>query len=78
MIISALDADFRREAFVNITELVANAEQVTKLTAVCKQCFAEASFSNRTSQETDLFVIGKEDKYEPLCRRCYLKKNKYT
>jgi thymidine kinase len=70
IIIAALDSDFRRKAFGKISELIPKAEEYVKLTAVCK-CGADASFTKRISNETELNVVGGQDKYLAVCRKCY-------
>jgi len=71
VIVAALDATYQRVGFGNILNLVPLAESVIKLTAVCMICFQDASYTQRTSQETALEVIGGSDKYIAVCRGCY-------
>ena len=49
------------------------AEKVTKLTAVCTDCAADAAFTARTTKETDVEVIGGSSSYKAVCRNCYEK-----
>ena len=74
VIVAALSSTYEREPFHQVANLMARAETVIKLTAVCVGCKGEASFSHRTSDETGVEVVGGADKYEPLCRACYLAK----
>ncbi len=74
VVVAALNSTFERQPFPQVADLMAQAETVTKLTAVCMGCKGEASFSHRTSDETSVKVVGGADKYEPLCRACYLAK----
>jgi len=71
VLIAALDGTFQRKPFPTILELIPLAENVTKLNAVCMNCFGEAAFSKRTSEEDSLEVIGGADKYMAVCRDCY-------
>lgn len=71
VLIAALDGTFQRKPFANILELVPFAESVVKLSAVCMNCFGEAAFSKRTTEEDSLEVIGGADKYMAVCRQCY-------
>ncbi|EKX33348.1 hypothetical protein GUITHDRAFT_158919 [Guillardia theta CCMP2712] len=71
IILSALDGDFRREPFGAVTSLVPKAESIIKLTAVCKLCHQEASFTRRTTADVALEAIGGEEMYMPTCRKCF-------
>lgn len=71
VIVAALDGTYQRKGFGNILELVPLAESVVKLTAVCMQCYGEASFTKRKGAETAVEVIGGADKYLATCRACY-------
>eukprot|EP00090_Calanus_glacialis_P027382 TRINITY_DN4312_c0_g1_i2.p1 TRINITY_DN4312_c0_g1~~TRINITY_DN4312_c0_g1_i2.p1 ORF type:complete len:265 (-),score=66.91 TRINITY_DN4312_c0_g1_i2:618-1376(-) len=73
VLVAALDGTFQRKPFCDILSLVPLAEEVTKLSAVCMNCFQDASFSKRISSgdgET-VEVIGGADKYMAVCRSCY-------
>lgn len=72
VIVAALDGTFQRVGFGNILQLIPMAESVVKLKAVCMACFSDASFTKRTSKEKELEIIGGEDKYMAVCRRCHL------
>jgi thymidine kinase len=72
VIAAGLDQDYRGEPFGLMPELLAIAEYVTKLHAVCARCGAEACRSQRlVSQEGQLFVGGAAA-YEARCRRCFV------
>merc|ERR1711937_22199 len=71
IIIAALDGTFQRQPFPKIMELIPLSESVVKLNAVCMSCRCEAAFSRRLGNETEVEVIGAEDKYMSVCRRCY-------
>ncbi|APG58283.1 thymidine kinase [BeAn 58058 virus] len=71
VIVSALDATYKREPFGNILNLVPLAEKVIKLNAICKICFKDAAFTKRLCKSTEIELIGGEDKYSSVCRKCY-------
>jgi len=73
VIVAALDGTFERKGFNNILNLVPYAESVVKLSAVCNYCKCEAHFTKRTSDDTEVEVIGSQDKYMATCRACYMK-----
>lgn len=75
VIVAALNCDYKRTArFQNMSELLCVAEEITSLKAVCVICGNDASFTHRTSKDTDLEVIGGADKYEARCRNCHPEK----
>jgi thymidine kinase len=51
--------------------LLAIAEYVTKVHAICMRCGNLAQYSFRKSDEEQVVVLGEKDKYEPLCRTCF-------
>lgn len=71
VIVAGLDMDFRGEPFGGMPALMAKAEYVTKLHAICMKCGAIASFSFRKTGDTDTFLIGEKDLYEARCRSCF-------
>jgi thymidine kinase len=72
VIVAGLDQDYRGEPFGPLAPLMAVAEYVTKLHAVCAQCGAHASRSQRlVSSEGQLFVGGAAA-YEARCRACFV------
>ena len=71
VIVAGLDMDFRGVPFGPIPHLLATAEYITKVHAICPHCGALATHSYRLSAEKDTVVIGEKDKYEPRCRVCY-------
>jgi thymidine kinase len=68
VIVAALDLDYRREPFGQVPLLMAKAEKVDKLTAICA-CGAEASFSKRRRPNSG--GVGGNEKYTAVCRHCY-------
>ena len=71
VIVAGLDMDFQGKPFGPMPQLMAIAEYVTKVHAVCMRCGALAQFSHRLSADDELVLLGEKDKYEPLCRKCY-------
>jgi thymidine kinase len=72
VIVAGLDQDYRGEPFGPVPALMAVAEYVTKLHAVCARCGADASRSQRlVAQEEQLFVGGAAA-YEARCRECFV------
>lgn len=71
VIVSGLDMDFRGRPFGPMPTLLAMAEYVTKLHAICPHCGNLATHSYRLSDEEETVVVGEKDKYEPRCRVCY-------
>lgn len=76
VIIAGLDMDFKGQPFGPMPALLASAEYVTKVHAICMHCGSLAHISHRTSKETSLVLLGETDSYEPLCRDCYNEANK--
>ena len=71
VIVAGLDLDFLGRPFGPIPPLMAKAEYVTKVHAICVRCGSLASFSHRFSGSEKLVQIGESDTYEPLCRQCF-------
>ncbi len=71
VIVAGLDMDFKGQPFGSIPQLLAIAEYLTKVHAICPHCGSLATHSYRLTQETDQVVLGENDKYEPRCRICY-------
>lgn len=71
VIVAGLDMDFRGQPFGPIPALMATAEYVTKVHAICMRCGSLANHSFRHSGGGNLVQLGEKDSYEPLCRNCY-------
>ena len=71
VIIAGLDTDFKGKPFGPIPALMAIAEDVQKVHAICVKCGNLANHSHRLSKSHKLVVLGEKDVYEPLCRQCY-------
>jgi len=73
VIIAGLDMDYLGKPFGPMPALMAIAQDVTKVHAICVRCGNLASYSHRLSKSKKLVVLGEKDVYEPLCRECYNK-----
>lgn len=71
VIVAGLDMDFMGKPFGPMPALMATAEYVTKVKAICMNCGNLAHISHRTIASEKLVVLGEKDSYEPLCRDCY-------
>ena len=71
VIIAGLDTDFLGNPFGPMPALMAVAEDVQKVHAICVKCGSPAQFSHRLSKSNSLVELGEKDIYEPLCRHCY-------
>ncbi|MCL4116282.1 UNVERIFIED_CONTAM: hypothetical protein GTU68_057086 [Idotea baltica] len=71
VIVAGLDLDFRGIPFGPIPSLLAVAEYVTKVHAICPHCGNLATHSYRTSEDRSTVLLGEKDHYEPRCRKCY-------
>ncbi len=71
VIVAGLDKDFSGKPFGPMPQLMAIADFVTKLHAICVRCGNIASYSYRTSLQQKQFLLGEKDAYEPRCRKCY-------
>jgi len=71
VIIAGLDQDFARRPFGPIPRLLAHAELVDKMHAVCVRCGAPAHYSQRIAGGSDQIQVGDVEAYEARCRRCY-------
>ena len=73
VIVAGLDMDYLGKPFGPMPALMATAEYVTKVHAICVRCGSLANHSHRLSASKKLVVLGEKDTYEPLCRECYNK-----
>jgi len=71
VIIAGLDTTFAGEPFAPIPDLMAIADEVTKLSAVCMQCGATAVHTQRLGSNQELVVVGAAGVYEARCRSCF-------
>jgi len=76
VIVAGLDMDYTGKPFGPIPALLAVAEYVDKLHAICMKCGKLAQFSHRVVDDESLVMLGEKDVYQPLCRRCFVKEIK--
>ena len=73
VLVAGLDMDFMGKPFGPMPSLLAVAEYVTKVHAICMRCGNLAQYSFRKSEEEQVVLLGEKNLYEPLCRKCYNK-----
>jgi len=73
VIVAGLDMDFKGNPFGPMPALMATAEYVTKVHAVCTRTGNLANYSYRKSKSDDLVLLGETEEYEPLSRAAYYK-----
>lgn len=73
VICAGLDMDFKGVPFGPMPALMAIADDVTKVHAICVRCGSLAYVSHRIVEGDKRVMIGETEKYEPLCRECYNK-----
>lgn len=71
VIVAGLDMDFQTKPFGAMPNLLAIADYVTKLHAICMQCGQIAHFSYRKMAGNAQILLGETEQYEPRCRSCY-------
>lgn len=77
VIVAGLDMDFKGEPFGIVPQLMAMADEVVKLRAICMVCGDDANHTQRlidgqpASYYDQLILVGGEECYEPRCRKCY-------
>lgn len=70
VIIAGLDMDYMGRPFRPMPELLSIADFITKLHAICMVCGNMAAISYRKTKNTEQFLLGEKDIYEPRCRKC--------
>lgn len=76
VIMAGLDMDFEGKPFDPMPQLLAIAEFVTKVHAVCMKCGDLASYSFRLSDAKEKVMVGEKESYEARCRKCFLEDKK--
>ena len=71
VIVAGLDMDFRGKPFGPMPQLLAIAEYVTKVHAICVHCGNLATHSYRLADGDSVVLLGEKEQYEPRCRSCY-------
>lgn len=74
VIVAGLDMDFTGKPFGQMPFIMAKADYVTKLHAICVKCGHIANYSYRKIPNEDQVMLGATDAYEPRCRKCYMDK----
>lgn len=73
VICAGLDMDYLGKPFGPMPALMAVAEYVTKVHAICVKCGNLAQHSHRLTKSDKLVELGEKDSYEPICRHCFNK-----
>lgn len=76
VILAGLDMDFEGSPFEPMPKLMAVAEYVTKVHAICMKCGDLAAFSFRLSDSKQQVMLGEKDAYEARCRKCFFEDKK--
>lgn len=71
VIVAGLDMDYRGQPFGPIPNMLAIAEYVTKVHAICVHCGNLATHSYRLALGEEVILLGEKEQYEPRCRSCY-------
>jgi len=71
VIVAGLDTDYRGRPFEPMPRLLAVAEEITKLLAICVRCGNPAVHTQRLVESEELIVVGAGGAYEARCRRCF-------
>jgi thymidine kinase len=71
VIVAGLDMDFSCKPFGPMPAILAKADYITKLHAICVQCGDIANYSYRKTSSEAQVLLGELDVYEPRCRMCY-------
>lgn len=77
VILAGLDMDFEGKPFEPMPQLMAIAEYVTKVHAICMKCGDLAAFSYRLSSDKSKVMLGEKESYEARCRRCFYQDKEY-
>src|ERR1700739_323817 len=71
VIVAGLDMDFQGKPFGQVPNLLAVADYITKVHAICVKCGNIANISYRKTADSEQVLLGAKDVYEPRCRICY-------
>ena len=71
VIVAGLDMDYLGKPFGPMPFIMAKADYVTKLHAICQRCGSIANYSYRKVANEEQVMLGATDSYEPRCRKCY-------
>lgn len=73
VIVAGLDMDYKGSPFGPMPDLLATAEYITKVHAICMKCGNLAQYTHRKTHDDKRVVLGEKNIYEPLCRNCFIK-----
>ena len=73
VIVAGLDMDYMGRPFGPMPRLMATAEYVTKVHAICVECGRLANYSHRLVDNDKQVMLGETEEYRPLCRKCFLR-----
>ncbi len=73
VIVAGLDMDYSGKPFGPVPDMLARADYITKLHAICVKCGNIANYSYRKSVEDGQILLGEKELYEPRCRDCFYK-----
>lgn len=76
VIIAGLDMDYEGKPFGIMPQILATAEHITKVHAICVDCNSIANHSYRKTPNKNLIQLGEKEEYKPLCRNCFSNKMK--
>ncbi len=71
VVVAGLDMDYTGTPFGPMPDLLAAAEFITKVHAICQQCGSLANYSHRITNQSSQVLVGEKDSYEPRCRSCF-------
>lgn len=71
VICAGLDMDYTGHSFIATAHLLARADEIIKLKAVCACCGADSTFTHKADGSGEVIELGASEKYVPLCRNCY-------
>ncbi len=75
VIVAGLDMDYRGKPFGPMPNLLAIADYITKVHAICVQCGNIATHSYRKVKNDAQVLLGEKNEYEPRCRTCFVKES---
>jgi thymidine kinase len=78
VIIAGLDMDYLGKPFGPMPQLLAIADYITKVHAICISCGDLATRSHRIVSDASLILLGEKDSYVPLCRSCFVREQKHV
>lgn len=76
VIVAGLDMDYLGKPFGPMPQLLATADYISKVHAICISCSDLATHSHRIVEDSSLILLGEKDSYIPLCRSCYVREQK--